>query len=331
MSEADINAISHGTPPSASQQALGEGCFNQYAKDKGYAQPLLTPPDPSQPFDPNSKQNQCADLVAQGHGIRFNQINPSIVAKWNAADLGKLNSCYGVAAAASATGGLPFAPASPQIAVSATKLNCIKQIVGDTKLAAVMAGTASISEVDKLNVYNKCVNLTTTAAGANPALVGVLAALPPSDLESQFIPVDSSKVSTPSADGSKIGADGSLEMSGEVDVAPGADLPTKVDTFVKSTTNTFSVPVKQVSATKGVWTVKIAQNKLPFGTHRVYSVATLADASRVRSPDATFAIAKAIKSHLTKTVAWLVAGLGVLAGIFYGWKWHQKRPAKAKI
>src|SRR3989344_7867020 len=117
MSEAIIAAIQRGQSPTAAQQQQGENCFSQYAKDKGYTPPMLTPPDPTQPFDHSSKQNQCADLVAQTKGIKFNQITPAIVSTWSAGDVGKLRSCYGISPTTSAGNNtMAFAPTSPQVA-----------------------------------------------------------------------------------------------------------------------------------------------------------------------------------------------------------------------
>lgn len=328
MSEATIEAISRGQSPTAAQQQQGEGCFSQYAKDKGYIPPMLTPPDPTQPFDPNSKQNQCADLVAQTHGIRFNQINPGIVAAWSAGDVGKLRSCYGVSPASSAgnDGSVIFAPTSPQVAISNTKLTCIEQAVGSDKLAAVIAGTSTMSETDRRAVYNKCINPTKIAAGADPALLGVLAAMPPSDLESQFIPIDSEVLPAPTAAGTtQTSADAEVTIGGEVKVATAAALPTKVDVFVKSTTQTFTVALKKVTDTKATWSLNVGQNKLPLGDHKAYAVATLADATQTRSPDASFTIA-AIKAAKDNTL--LIAGASVAAaagliGAWFGWRWHK--------
>ncbi len=328
ISEADINAISHGQSPTAAQQAQGESCFSKYAKDKGYTPPTLTPPDPSQPFDPNSKQNQCADLVAQTHGIRFNQINPGVVVAWNADDVGKLRSCYGVAPAGSAgSNGIAFAPTSPQVTVSSSKLTCMQTALGADKLAAVVAGTASVSDTERKTVYDKCINPTKIASGANPALLGVLAAMPPSDIESQFIPVDSQTLSAPTASDVGQGANGEVTIGGEVDVAAGATLPTKVDVFVKSTSQTFTVALKKVSATKAVWKVNVAQNKLPLGNHETYAVTTLADATQLRSPSAKFAVAtaKSLKSHLSLIVGSIVAVIGLAVGGFYAFKRHKKQ------
>ncbi|OVE78574.1 hypothetical protein BVY00_02420 [bacterium G20] len=328
ISEADINAISHGQSPTAAQQAQGEGCFNKYAKDKGYSAPMLTPPDPTQPFDPNSKQNQCADLVTQTHGIRFNQINPAIVSTWSADDVGKLRSCYGVAPAGSASSnGVAFAPTSPQIAVSSTKLTCMQQALGADKLAAIVAGTATASDTERRTVYDKCINPTKIAAGANPALLGVLAAMPPSDIESQFIPVDSQTLSTPTASNVTQSKNGEVTVGGEVNVAAGTTLPTKVDVFVKSTPQTFTVSLTKVSDTKAVWKVNVAQNKLPLGNHEAYVVTTLADATQLRSPAAKFAIAttKALKSHVPLIIEATVAAVAVLGGAWVAWRWHTKK------
>ncbi|MBI2588933.1 hypothetical protein HYW35_01870 [Candidatus Saccharibacteria bacterium] len=328
MSETDINAIQRGQSPTAAQQAQGESCFSAYAKEKGYTPPTLTPPDPTQPFDPNSKQNQCADLVAQTHGIRFNQMNPGIVSSWSADDVGKLRSCYGVAPAGSASSNsVAFAPTSPQVAISSSKLTCMQTALGADKIAAVVAGTANISDADRKNVYDKCINPTKIAAGANPALLGVLAAMPPSELESQFIPVDSQTLPTPTASNVNQGSNGEVTVGGEVIVAAGATLPTKVDIFVKSTPQTYTVSLKKISATKATWTVNIAQNKLPLGNHKAYAVATLADATQLRSPEAKFAIAafKAAKSRLPVVIEGTAVGLAVIVGGWAGWRWHNKK------
>ncbi len=332
ISEADINAISHGQSPTAQQQQLGEGCFSKYAKDKGYTPPTLTPPDPSQPFDPNSKQSQCADLVAQAHGLKFNQITPALVTSWGTDDIAKLRSCYGVAAAASASANnMVFAPTSPEVAISSSKLNCIQDAVGKDKLATVIAGTKTISETDRKAVYNKCINPTKIAAGANPALLGVLAAMPPSDLESQFIPVNAQALTAPTANNPDK-ATGSTEITigGEVNVATGSALPTKVDVFVKSSSNIFTVALKKISDTKASWTLNIGQNKLPLGNHKAYSIATLADASQLRSPDATFAVAaaKAVKSHGAGVIVVAGAVVAALVGALFAWKWHAKAQKK---
>lgn len=328
MSEATIEAISRGQSPTAAQQQQGEGCFSQYAKDKGYTPPMLTPPDPTQPFDPNSKQNQCADLVAQAHGIRFNQINPGIVAAWSAEDVGKLRSCYGVSPVSSAgNDGSVFTPTSPQVAISNTKLTCIEQAVGSDKLAAVIAGTTTMSETDRRTVYNKCINPTKIAAGADPTLLGVLAAMPPSDLESQFIPIDSQILPAPTAAGTTQTDNGEVVIGGEVNVTAGAALPTKVDVFVKSTAQTFTVSLKKITATTASWTLNVGQSKLALGNHKAYAVATLGDATQTRSPDASFAIttAKATKSN-TKLVAGVTgAAVAALLGAWIGWRWHAKK------
>ena len=331
ISEVNINAIQRGQPPTAQQQQLGEGCFSKYAKDKGYTPPMLTPPDPTQPFDPNSKQNLCADLVAQTHGIRFSQIRPAIVSTWSADDVGKLRSCYGVAAAASASANsMVFAPTSPGVAISSTKLNCIQDAVGKDKLAAVITGTTTMSETGRRAVYNKCINPTIIAAGANPALLGVLAAMPPSDLESQFIPVDAKSLPAPSANSpDKSSKNAELTIGGEVNVAAGSVLPTKVDVFVKSTSQIFTVALKKVSNVKASWTLNVGQNKLAVGNHKAYTVATLADATQLRSPDGTFAIGGTVKATKSRLMAWVIAGvaaLAVLVGTWFAWKWHKKQP-----
>ncbi len=330
ITEADISAIQHGQPPTAQQKQLGEGCFSKYAKDKGYTPPMLTPPDPSQPFDLNSKQNQCADLVAQTHGLKFNQISPAIVSTWSADDVGKLRSCYGVAAASAASANsLVFTPTSPEVAVSSTKLTCIRDAVGKDKLAALLAGTTTMNESDRKAVYNKCINPTKIAAGANPALLGVLAAMPPSDLESQFIPVDGKSLPAPSANSpDKSTKSTEIAIGGEVNVAPGSGLPTKVDVFVKSSSQIFTVALKKVSDTKASWTLNVGQNKLAVGDHKAYTVATLADASQLRSPDATFAIGAAVaaaKSN-SKVVEAAAVAVAVLIGVGLAWKWHKRHP-----
>ncbi len=330
MSEADIAAIQRGQPPTAQQQQQGEGCFKQYAKDKGYTAPMLTPPDPTQPFDSNSKQNQCADLVAQTHGIRFNQINPGIVGSWSTDDVAKIRSCYGVAPAASASANnLAFAPTSPEVAVSSTKLNCIQDAVGKDKLAAVMAGTSTLSETDRRAVYNKCINPTKIGAGANAALLGIIAAMPPSDLEGQFIPVDAKSLPAPSANSpDKASQKSETTIGGEVNVTEGSALPNKLDVLVKSTPQTFTVALKKISATKASWTLNVGQNKLATGRHKVYSVATLADATQLRSPDATFAIATAkvaTGSQVSKIIIVLVLSVAFIAGAFFAWRWHSKK------
>ncbi|MBI2009403.1 hypothetical protein HYS84_03260 [Candidatus Saccharibacteria bacterium] len=325
MSEATIAAISRGQSPTAAQQQQGESCFSQYAKDRGYTPPMLTPPDPTQPFDPNSKQNQCADLVAQTHGIRVSQINPGIVTSWNADDIGKLRSCYGVSPASSAGNNtMAFAPTSPQVAISSSKLSCIETAVGGDKLAAVMAGTANMSQNDRKAVYDKCINPTKIAS--DPALLGILAAMPPSDLESQFIPIDSQILPAPTAAGtSQSSADAEVAIGGEVNVAAGTALPTKVDVFVKSTSQTFTVALKNVSATKAVWTMNLGQNKLALGDHKAYAVATLGDATQTRSPDASFAItaAKAAKSNTKVIIGASTAAVALVVGAWLGWRWHK--------
>ena len=328
MSEATIAAISRGQSPTAAQQQQGESCFSQYAKDKGYTPPMLTPPDPTQPFDPNSKQNQCADLVAQTHGIRVSQMNPAIVASWNAEDIGKLRSCYGVSPTSSAGNNtMAFAPTSPQVAISSSKLSCIETAVGGDKLAAVMAGTANMSQDDRKTVYDKCINPTKIAS--DPALLGMLAAMPPSDLEGQFIPIDSQILPAPTAAGtSQSSADAEVAIGGEVNVAAGTTLPTKVDVFVKSTPQTFTVELKKITDIKAVWTMNLGQNKLALGNHKAYAVATLADATQTRSPDASFDItaAKTAKSN-TKLIAGIAsAAVAVLVGAWLGWRWHTKKP-----
>jgi len=325
MSEAEISAIQRGQSPTADQQQKGESCFKQYAKDKGYTEPTLMPPDPTQPFDPGSKQNQCADLVAQTHGIRFNQINPGVVVSWSAEDVGKLRSCYGVSSLPS--NNVAFAPTSAQVAVSSSKLTCIEQAVGKDKLAGVVAGTTAMSDADRKAVYDKCININKVAAGANPALLGVLAAMPPSDLESLFIPVNSQQLPTPLANGSqKANANGTVTVSGEVDVTAGSTLPNKVEVFVKSTPNIMTVSLKKVSATKATWSVDVAQSKLTLGNHQAYAVATLADANQVRSPEAKFSIAaiKAAKGHWALAAEVTVASLAAVVGARYAWKWHKR-------
>ena len=328
MSETTIAAISRGQSPTAAQQQQGESCFSQYAKDKGYTPPMLTPPDPTQPFDPNSKQNQCADLVAQTHGIRVSQINPAIVTSWSAADIGKLRSCYGVSPTSSAGNNtMAFAPTSPQVAISSSKLSCIETAVGGDKLAAVMAGTANMSQDDRKAVYDKCINPTKIAS--DPALLGMLAAMPPSDLEGLFIPIDSQILPAPTAAGtSQSSADAEVAIGGEVNVAAGTTLPTKVDVFVKSTPQTFTVELKKITDIKAVWTMNLGQNKLALGNHKAYAVATLADATQTRSPDASFDItaAKTAKSN-TKLIAGIAsAAVAVLVGAWLGWRWHTKKP-----
>ena len=298
------------------------------AKDKGYTPPMLTPPDPTQPFDPNSKQNQCADLVAQTHGIRVSQMNPAIVASWNAEDIGKLRSCYGVSPTSSAGNNtMAFAPTSPQVAISSSKLSCIETAVGGDKLAAVMAGTANMSQDDRKAVYDKCINPTKIAS--DPALLGMLAAMPPSDLEGLFIPIDSQILPAPTAAGtSQSSADAEVAIGGEVNVAAGTTLPTKVDVFVKSTPQTFTVELKKITDIKAVWTMNLGQNKLALGNHKAYAVATLADATQTRSPDASFDItaAKTAKSN-TKLIAGIAsAAVAVLVGAWLGWRWHTKKP-----
>lgn len=329
ISDADITAIQNGKSPTAQQQQQGEACFSKFAQDKGYTLPTLTPPDPTQPFDPHSKQNECADLVAQTHGMRFNQINPVIVASWGTDDIGKLRSCYGVAAAASASSnGMVFAPTSPQIAVSSTKLDCIKRAIGADKLAAVMGGTATVSESDREMVYSKCIDPTKTAAATNPVLLGVLAAMPASDLESQFIPVSASKLPAPTTKDNTANANNAeVVISGEIDLPAGSTLPSKVDVFVKSTPKVFTVALSKINATKASWQVKIAHNKLELGNHKAYAVATLDDATQVRSPETTFAIAsvnlaKGQSSAFIIGVA--VASLAALVGAGLAWKWHNK-------
>jgi len=327
ISEADINAIQNGQPPTAQQQQAGESCFSQYAKDKGYVPPTLTPPDPTQTFNPNSKQNQCADLVAQTHGIRFNQLNPGVVVSWSADDINKLRSCYGETPAGSALGKtIAFAPTSPQVTVSSAKLTCIQTALGADKLAAVLAGTASVSDADRQNVYNKCINPNKIAAGANPALLGVMAAMPPSDLEGQFIPINAQAMPSPSATGAaKASPEAAVTVGGEVNVPTGTTLPTKVDVFVKSTPQIFTVSLKKLSATKAIWTLNMAQNKLAVGNHKTYAVATLADASQMRSPDAAFAVAaKAVKNHRTLIVEAAIVAVVVAVGGWLGWRWHGR-------
>lgn len=334
ITEADIATIQSGKSPTAQQQQLGEACFNKFAQDKGYALPTLTPPDPSQPFDPHSKQNACADLVAQTHGIHFNQINPSIVATWKTDDIGKLRSCYGVAAAASATtGGMVFAPTSPQVAVSSSKLDCIKQAIGADRLAAIMGGTASVGDADRSAVYDKCINPTKSAASSNAALLGILSAMPASDLESQFIPVNNKQLpaptasSSPSASNSK---DIEVAISGEINVPAGSILPGKVDVFVKSTPKVFTVTLNKVSSTKASWTVKIAQNKLELGNHKAYAVATLADATQVRSPETNFAVATANVTGGTSSAFMIgiaIASLAALIGAGIALQWHNRHMA----
>ncbi|MBI2591917.1 hypothetical protein HYW36_00325 [Candidatus Saccharibacteria bacterium] len=330
MSESTIAAIQRGQSPTAAQQQQGESCFNQYAKDKGYTPPMLTPPDPTQPFDPSSKQNQCADLVAQTHGIRVNQINPGIVATWSADDISKMRSCYGVSPTTSAGNNtMAFAPTSPQVAVASSKLSCIEQAVGADKLAAVVAGTASINDSDRRTVYDKCINPTKIAANADPALLGILAAMPPSDLEGQFIPVDAQILPAPTAAGtSQTSADAEVAIGGEVNVAAGTTLPTKIDVFVKSTPQTFTVSLKKITATKATWTINVGQNKLPLGNHKAYAVATLADATQTRSPDASFDItaAKATKNNVTIIVAAAAGAVALVLGAWMGWRWHHKQP-----
>lgn len=327
MSEATIAAISRGQSPTAAQQQQGESCFSQYAKDKGYTPPMLTPPDPTQAFDPNSKQNQCVDLIAQAKGIRLSQMTPAIVASWSADDIAKMRSCYGVPPTTSAGNStLPFAPTSPQVAISDSKLTCIEGAVGKDKLAAVLAGTASVSQEDRKTVYNKCINPNKIATGANPALLGVLAAMPPSDLESQFIPIDSEILPAPTAAGTtQTSSDAEVAIGGEVRVATGATLPTKVDVFVKSTTQTFTVALKKTSDTKATWSVNVGQNKLPLGSHVAFAVMTLADATQTRSPDASFDItaAKAAKNNTALFAAAGAAAVAAAVGAWLGWRWHK--------
>lgn len=326
ISEAAIAAISRGQSPTAAQQQQGENCFSQYAKDKGYTPPMLTPPDPTQPFDPNSKQNQCADLVAQTHGIRFSQINPGIVSSWSADDIGELRSCYGVSPTTTAGNNtMAFAPTSPQVAISSSKLTCIEDAVGSDKLAAVIAGTTTMSETDRRAVYNKCINPTKIAAGADPALLGILAAMPPSDLESQFIPIDSQILPAPTAAGTTQTDNGEVAIGGEVNVTAGTALPTKVDVFVKSIAQTFTVALKNITATKAAWTLNVGQNKLALGNHKAYAVATLGDATQTRSPDASFAIttAKTAVSKISIAIVGITVAVAVLLGAWIGWRWHK--------
>lgn len=330
ITEADISAIQSGQPPTEKQQQQGEACFKKYAQDKGYALPTLTPPDPSQPFDPHSKQNECADLVAQTHGLRFNQINPGIVAAWGTDDIGKLRSCYGVAAAGSApAGGMIFAPSSTQVAIPSSKLNCIEQAVGASKLAAVVAGTATITESDREAVYNKCINPNKVAPNANPALLGVLAAMPPSDLESQFIPINTQQMPQPSTNDGNQTNSGEVAINGEVDVPAGATLPAKVDVFVKSTPTILTVALTKVNATRATWAVKVAHNKLALGNHKAYAVATLADATQVRSPEVAFAVLAKVASNpsLAITIGIAVTSLAAVAGAWLTWRWHAKHAA----
>lgn len=327
MNEAVISAIQRGQPPTAAQQAAGEGCFKKYAEDKGYALPILTPPDPTQPFDPNSKQNQCVDLVAQAKGIRVSQLTPGVVASWSPDDIAKMRSCYGVAAAASGTtASMAFAPTSPQVAVSSAKLNCIQTALGADKLAAVMAGISSLNDNERKSVYDKCINLAKIAAGANPALLGLMAAMPPSDLEGQFIPINAQAMPSPSAKGAtSVAADAAISVEGVVEVAAGQTLPTKVDVFIKSTPLIYTVALKKVSNTKATWSVNVTQNKLAVGNHKAYAVATLADASQMRSPDTTFAVAaKTIKNNWVRIVEGVILAAVLAVGGWFGWKWHLK-------
>ncbi|HWZ65290.1 MAG TPA: hypothetical protein VNX65_00665 [Patescibacteria group bacterium] len=334
ITETDIAIIQSGKSPTAQQQRLGEACFSEFAQAKGYTLPTLTPPDPSQPFDLHSKQNECASLVAQTHGISFVQINPGIVATWSAEDIAKLRSCYGIAAAASVTtNGMVFAPTSPQVTISSSKLDCIKQTIGADKLAAIMGGTALVGDADRNTVYDKCINPTKTAANSNAPLLGILSAMPVSDIESQFIPVNNKELPAPVATNTASNSSSQsaeISIAGEINIVAGTTLPSKVDVFVKSTPKVFTVALNKVSDTKATWTLKIAQNKLELGNHKAYAVVTLANATQLRSPETNFAIAtvNAAKSaSSTFVIGIAIASLAALVGAGIAWQWHNRHMA----
>lgn len=330
ITDTQIAAIQSGQAPTAQQQQAGEGCFAKYAQDKGYTLPTLVPPDPGKAFDPHAKQNECAALVAQTHGISVSQISPAVVESWNTDDIGRLRSCYGVATSDSArSNSMVFAPTTPQVAISSTKLDCIKQAVGADKLAAVTAGTAIISDSDRSTVYNKCINPTKIVTNADPVLQGILSALPVSDLESQFVPVNAKELPAPSAaNATNQNASEQIAISGEINVPTGTTLPTKVDVYVKSTPQIFTVALSKINDTKAAWTVKIAHNKLPLGNHKAYALATLADATQIRSPEANFSVATAKAAGKTNsaatTIIIVIVALAALGGAWYAWRWHNK-------
>jgi hypothetical protein len=115
-------------------------------------------------------------------------------------------------------------------------------------------------------------------------------------------------------------------VNGEVDVAAGSVLPAKLDVFVKSTPNIFTVALTKVGDTKATWTINVGQNKLALGNHTAYAVATQADASQIRSPEANFSVAtvQAAKNHKSLVIEASAAAVALIVGALLAVKWHKK-------